>query len=95
VAERAVDRRAGDARWRPILDQGLASFRSRFWNDAGGCFHDVVDADHVPGRVDRSFRPNQIFAIGGLPLALLEESARDAWSTGSRPACSLPRVCGR
>jgi glycogen debranching enzyme len=34
--------------------------------------YDVVDVDHVPGRVDASFRPNQLFAVGGLPFALLE-----------------------
>jgi len=32
----------------------------------------VIDADHQPGKNDASFRPNQIFAIGGLPLQLLE-----------------------
>ena len=33
-----------------------------------GCLYDVVDVDHVPGTVDRAFRPNQIFAVGGLPV---------------------------
>jgi glycogen debranching enzyme len=32
----------------------------------------VVDADHVPGRLDPSMRPNQILAVGGLPYSLLE-----------------------
>jgi len=31
----------------------------------------VVDVDHERGKVDPSFRPNQIFAIGGLPIALI------------------------
>jgi glycogen debranching enzyme len=31
----------------------------------------VVDVDHKPGTVDDSFRPNQIFAVGGLPLQLI------------------------
>jgi glycogen debranching enzyme len=30
--------------------------------------------DHRKGAVDASFRPNQIFAVGGLPLALLDGS---------------------
>ncbi len=54
------------------LEQGLASFRERFWCDATGCLYDVIDVDHVAGAVDATVRPNQIFAVGGLPLALLE-----------------------
>jgi predicted glycogen debranching enzyme len=53
-----------------LADRALASFRARFWND--GSLFDVVDVDHVCGRNDPSLRPNQIFAAGGLPLALLE-----------------------
>lgn len=33
--------------------------------------HDLVDVDHRPGTVDRTLRPNQIFAVGGLPVPLL------------------------
>jgi glycogen debranching enzyme len=33
---------------------------------------DVVDADHRAGENDRRIRPNQIFAIGGLPYPVLE-----------------------
>lgn len=58
--------------WRPVLERGLASFRTRFWNDSLGCLYDVIDVDHEPGRVDATIRPNQIFAIGGLPLRLLQ-----------------------
>ena len=53
-----------------LADRVLASFRARFWND--GSLFDVVDVDHRCGRNDPSLRPNQIFAAGGLPLALLE-----------------------
>ncbi len=64
-------------RYRPLLDQGMASFRARFWNEDRGCLYDVVDVNHRPGSVDPTFRPNQIFAVGGLPLPLLEgERAR-------------------
>jgi predicted glycogen debranching enzyme len=56
--------------FRPWLDQGLAGFADRF--DLGrGSLPDVVDVDHVPGLVDMSLRPNQVLAVGGLPLALL------------------------
>jgi predicted glycogen debranching enzyme len=58
--------------WRALFEQGCASFQSRFWNEARGCLYDVVDVDHQPGRVDDRLRPNQLFAVGGLPLAIIE-----------------------
>jgi len=58
-------------RWREVLTRGRATFEARFWNEAAGGLYDVVDCDHRPGTIDASFRPNQIFAVGGLPLALL------------------------
>jgi len=61
---------------RPRLEATLArardAFARRFWNEAGGCLHDVVDVDHETGRDDATFRPNQILAVGGLPFAALE-----------------------
>jgi predicted glycogen debranching enzyme len=66
-----------------LADRALASFRARFWND--GSLFDVVDVDHVRGRNDPSLRPNQIFAAGGLPLALLEpDQARRVIETVER-----------
>jgi predicted glycogen debranching enzyme len=59
-------------RWATTFERGLQSFRARFWNDAGGYLHDVVDVGHQAGTADASFRPNQILAVGGLPFALLE-----------------------
>ncbi len=58
--------------WLALHDRALASFRDRFWNESRGWLHDVIDVDHVPGRVDSALRPNQIFAVGGLPFALLD-----------------------
>lgn len=64
-------------RWKEPLARGLDSFRRRFWNSDGGYLYDVIDADHQPERVDASFRPNQIFAVGGLPLKIMDgEKAR-------------------
>ena len=57
--------------WKEPLARGRESFRRRFWHEQG-YLYDVVDADHQPGKLDGSFRPNQIFAVGGLPLALLD-----------------------
>ncbi len=54
-----------------IFERGRAEFDRRFWNESQNCLFDVVDVDHQSGMVDASFRPNQIFAVGGLPLALL------------------------
>ncbi|HVT08590.1 MAG TPA: amylo-alpha-1,6-glucosidase [Polyangia bacterium] len=60
------------ARWSGLLARGRASFEQRFWNPARGCLYDVVDVDHQAGRVDDTLRPNQILAVGGLPLRLLD-----------------------
>ena len=64
-------------RWREVFDRGRASFVNRFWNDTNGYLADVVDVDQVRGTRDESFRPNQILAIGGLPIGLMDgERAR-------------------
>jgi predicted glycogen debranching enzyme len=59
-------------RWAATLEAGKAAFRPRFWNENAGCLFDVVDVDHQTGRTDDTIRPNQILAVGGLPLMLLE-----------------------
>ena len=56
--------------WAEAWERGCAAFEARFWNEASGSLYDVVDVDHVPGTVDASFRPNQVFAVG-LPYAVL------------------------
>ncbi len=71
-----------DARWARLYNHGLESFRSRFWNADRGCLHDVVDVDRVRGTSDATIRPNQIFAVGGLPFPLLENGrAREVLET--------------
>ena len=63
--------------FRDLLAEATASFERRFWNADAGCLYDVVDVDHRAGAVDGSLRPNQIFAVGGLPFPLVEgERAR-------------------
>jgi predicted glycogen debranching enzyme len=65
------------ARWQSLFDKGRVAFEEKFWNEHAGYLADVVDCDHRPGTVDFTFRPNQIFAVGGLPLQLLsQEKAR-------------------
>jgi glycogen debranching enzyme len=56
--------------WEGVFEQGLLAFQRRFPNEAG-YLNDVVDVDHRPGDVDARFRPNQVFAVGGLPFPLL------------------------
>ncbi|MEM5315034.1 amylo-alpha-1,6-glucosidase [Paraburkholderia sp. JHI869] len=69
---------AWDTRWRELEARASAAFAERFVDPSTGALFDVVDVDHVDGTVDRSIRPNQIFAAGGLPFALLEGDAARA-----------------
>src|ERR1043165_1652326 len=58
--------------WKEHFERGLKSFRDKFWNEKAGCLYDVIDVNHRAGETDAAFRPNQIFAVGGLPFQLLE-----------------------
>ena len=63
--------------WAEMARKACVSFSSRFWNADDSCLYDVVDCDRQPGKVDATFRPNQTFAVGGLPFPLLSgERAR-------------------
>jgi predicted glycogen debranching enzyme len=64
-----------DSRWLAPLARATASFE-RFWNEDAACLFDVIDAEHVAGSLDASFRPNQVLAVGGLPFAVLTDPAR-------------------
>jgi predicted glycogen debranching enzyme len=59
-------------RWADLLARGRSAFTARFWNEGRGCLFDVVDCDHQAGTSDPTLRPNQIFAVGGLPQTLLD-----------------------
>ncbi|TWT44199.1 Amylo-alpha-1,6-glucosidase [Phycisphaerae bacterium RAS1] len=61
-----------DSHWAPLVERGLDAFERRFWNDKARCLYDVVDCGHVDGAVSGEIRPNQIFAVGGLPLQILK-----------------------
>jgi predicted glycogen debranching enzyme len=62
-----------DRDWRRAAE----AFHRRFWNPERGCLYDVVDVDHLSGAVDDALRPNQIFAVGGLPFPVVAgETAR-------------------
>ena len=58
--------------WRQVFERGRLAFLERFWNEDLGRLADVVDVDHVSGTRDDSSRPNQILAVGGLPIALVD-----------------------
>jgi predicted glycogen debranching enzyme len=61
-----------DPQWREPFERGMASFAERFWSDQRGHLADVIDVDHVRGTRDDTCRPNQILAVGGLPIALVD-----------------------
>jgi predicted glycogen debranching enzyme len=61
-----------DPQWQRPLQRGLRSFRERFWNPERNCLFDVVDVNHQSGLNDPALRPNQVFAVGGLPFAALQ-----------------------
>lgn len=58
--------------WQKHFERGLKSFHEKFWNEQSTCLFDVIDANNRPGENDPAIRPNQIFAVGGLPFPLLE-----------------------
>jgi predicted glycogen debranching enzyme len=60
-----------DSQWREPFERGMASFSERFWDERRGHLADVVDVDHVRATRDDTCRPNQILALGGLPIALV------------------------
>ncbi|MGF6773484.1 putative glycogen debranching enzyme [Paraburkholderia sp. GAS199] len=64
--------------WQAAAARALQAFRARFVDPATQALFDNVDVDFVDGAIDRSIRPNQIFAVGGLPFALLDGAAARA-----------------
>lgn len=66
-----------DRGWNAAAGRANRAFADRFWNAQCGWLNDVVDADNQPGRIDSTLRPNQIYAVGGLPLTIIDhEKAR-------------------
>lgn len=71
VAERFTRARDG------LRERAEQSFVQRFWNPSRRALFDVVDVDGRRGTDDPALRPNQVFAVGGLPRTLLDpERAR-------------------
>ena len=62
-------------RWDALRTAAMRAFPPRFWNERDGMLYDVVDVDHRAGTVDATCRPNQILAVGGLPLMLIDKPA--------------------
>ncbi|WP_341317369.1 amylo-alpha-1,6-glucosidase [Paraburkholderia sp. IMGN_8] len=65
-------------RWQQPAERALQAFHERFIDPSTQALFDNIDVDHVNGAVDRSIRPNQIFAVGGLPFQLLDGAAARA-----------------
>ncbi len=66
--------RALDPSLDELFTRAVSAFRVRFALE-DGTLADVIDVDHEKGRVDRAMRPNQIFAVGGLPFVAIEGPA--------------------
>ena len=62
-------------RWAGLERQATASMLAQFPDPVTGGLVDVISPDGTP---DRSVRPNQIFAVGGLPFAVLDGAAAEA-----------------
>ena len=73
LAQRSVVCSQVFKRWQELFAVGQVAFQANFWNEQDGCLYDLVDQNHEQGSVDASMRPNQIFAVGGLPLVLLND----------------------
>ena len=64
-------------RWSGALTKASTTFEQRFYDTERHCLYDVIDSDRQPGAVDCAMRPNQIFAVGGLPYPIIQgERAR-------------------
>lgn len=60
-----------DPQWATWRTRAVDSFNARFWNARANCLFDVIDHNFIDGSEDDAIRPNQLFAVGGLPLAIL------------------------
>lgn len=58
--------------WQKHFERGLKSFHDKFWNEQRGGLFDVIAVNHRASENDAAIRPNQIFAVGGLPFQLLD-----------------------
>ncbi|MGF6572061.1 putative glycogen debranching enzyme [Paraburkholderia sp. GAS333] len=64
--------------WQQAAARALQALHEHFIDPSTQMLFDNVDVDHVKGATDRSIRPNQIFAVGGLPFQLLDGAAARA-----------------
>ena len=68
---------AFNPRWTAAAKAAADSFERRYFDPQRGCLYDVVDEGHRAGAIDHALRPNQIFAVGGLPYQIVQgERAR-------------------
>ncbi len=56
-----------------LFELGVKSFNQKFWNPENHCLFDVIDVDYQSNHKDSAIRPNQLFAIGGLPFTILDQ----------------------
>ncbi len=76
-----------------LAERALASFRAPLLERTAAFCTTWSTSTIVCGRNDASLRPNQIFAVGGLPLALLEpRRGRAGGRRGRAAAADAPRA---
>ncbi len=80
----AISERAGEGgeaeTYRQLAARARVSFNDLFWNDAAGCFFDVVNGENRDGTI----RPNQILAVSLHHRIADGERARQAVETVQR-----------
>ena len=82
-------------RWADVLERGRRAFAERFWNASGAACSTSSTGTIGPDR-RRTLRPNQIFAVGGLPFAVLDgKRARQVVDAVEQQPVDPARVCGR
>ena len=72
-----------------LAEHAKASFRERFWYDAGGYLYDVLDG---PDGDDASLRPNQVLALSLQPDLLTMHQARSVLKNRPRKAFHALRI---
>ena len=88
---------AGDDRrqWKQLYGHGKASFLARFWNETRGCLYDVVDNDHIVGKIDRAFRPTRFLRLADYRSRSLKDRMHSESSRRSKNSLLTPLACAR
>jgi len=73
---RAASQLLKDVALESMADEAQRNFNLKFWSEKLGYFFDVIDCKGQKEQIDTSLRPNQLFALGGLPFRIVEDSTK-------------------